>query len=236
MAVLCLLMSALTLAAGSDYVNTEHTQTNNSLLTSSGEKQLESFAREWGISVREASEYQQLMRGRRGLWSPGLDPLLALGVMSDDASERRRFAERYVRSEYERTERELAFQREVDLAWKRLYPTTRPIAKSMSNRLSRAEPELQRMALFVKSACSRCDRMTRDTLARAHRLGVSLDVYLTDSKGRDNALTEWAERSGVRREWVQAGAITLNHIGDTDPSEAPAVYLKRKGMPWERDL
>lgn len=61
------------------------------------------------------------MAGRRGQWSPGLDPITALGVSTDSAAERRRFAELFVKAEFERTRKELAFQVAVDDAWQRLY-------------------------------------------------------------------------------------------------------------------
>ncbi len=49
---------------------------------------------------------------------------MALGLEAGSASERRRFAEMWVKEEYARGEKELAFQREVDAARKRLYPNT----------------------------------------------------------------------------------------------------------------
>ncbi|MFV8779522.1 TIGR03759 family integrating conjugative element protein, partial [Yersinia enterocolitica] len=80
-------------------------------------------AEQWGLSDTEWQKYQQLRQGKRGIQSPGLDPLITLGVESETPSERRRLAELWVKEEYQRTEKELAFQREVDAAWSRLYPS-----------------------------------------------------------------------------------------------------------------
>lgn len=40
-------------------------------------------ARQWGLSDSDWSRYQTLMKGERGIMSPGLDPLTALGVETD---------------------------------------------------------------------------------------------------------------------------------------------------------
>ncbi len=63
------------------------------------------------------------MEGPRGIQSPGLDPLTVLGIEARTDAERRVLAlKKWVKAEYERTEKELAFQREVNAARKRLYP------------------------------------------------------------------------------------------------------------------
>lgn len=73
-------------------------------------------ARQWGLSDSDWSRYQTLMKGERGIMSPGLDPLTALGVETDNSAERRRLAELWVKHEYQRTGKELAFQRDVNLS------------------------------------------------------------------------------------------------------------------------
>ncbi len=79
-------------------------------------------AQTWGLTDEEWQRYQALMNGRRGVFSPDLDPITALGIEARTAEERRRFAELSVQQDFKRVEAELAFQREVDAAWKRLYP------------------------------------------------------------------------------------------------------------------
>ncbi|WP_064511488.1 TIGR03759 family integrating conjugative element protein, partial [Type-D symbiont of Plautia stali] len=81
-------------------------------------------AQQWGLSDNDWSRYQAMMKGSRGIMSPGLDPLTALGVETDSSAERHRLAELWVRHEYQRSEKELAFQREINAAWLRLYPET----------------------------------------------------------------------------------------------------------------
>ncbi len=51
---------------------------------------------------------------------------MALGLEAGSASERRRFAEMWVKEEYARGEKELAFQREVDAAGNAFIPILSP--------------------------------------------------------------------------------------------------------------
>lgn len=195
-----------------------------------------SFAKTWDITDSDISRYQAIMKGKRGVWSPDIDPLLALGVHAQNSAERQRFAELYVKAEFERTERELAFQREVDAAWKRLYPTTLPVSglRAAANKAI-PEPLTERLALFVSQQCDICPALMAKTLKRAKQLAVSVDIYLVDSAGNDGLLARWAQAEGISPELVKQGAITLNHIANEGPKEAPALYIKRKGMNWERE-
>ncbi len=56
------------------------------------------------------------MKGPRGTQSPGLDPLSTLGIEAQTPAERRKFAEKWVKEEFARTQKELDFQREVNAA------------------------------------------------------------------------------------------------------------------------
>ncbi|MGH8538247.1 MAG: hypothetical protein ACREXM_17795, partial [Gammaproteobacteria bacterium] len=66
-------------------------------------------SKRWGLTGEDWQRYERLMTGPRGIWSPHLDPVTALGVHAESDAERRRYAEILVRLERERTEREFAF-------------------------------------------------------------------------------------------------------------------------------
>ena len=104
-------------------------------------------AARWGLTEAQWQEYLQIMSERRGTWSPGLDPLTALGVSAETAAERKHFAELYVRTEFERTRKELAFQLAVDNAWARLYPETPRIGSRSAAKI--AVQGASRYALIV---------------------------------------------------------------------------------------
>ncbi len=69
----------------------------------SAESQTQSLqyeAQEWGLSTEEYARFEALMKGRRGIQSPGLDPLTTLGIEARSDEERRRLAEKWVQQEF----------------------------------------------------------------------------------------------------------------------------------------
>lgn len=182
---------------------------------------------EWGVTENEWQRYEQLMQGRRGQQSPHLDPLMMLGIEAQSVEERQRFAELSVQMEYRRVEAELAFQREYDAAWKRLYPNLLPIQGMGSSAGS------GRLAVFVRSDCgARCDSAITGLLSR----NVAFDVYLIDSGGSDAAVRQWAASHRIPVEKVKAGNITLNHDGGRwltmGNGAMPAVLKQGEGGVW----
>ena len=190
-------------------VRTSSAQSSISTLqeSSTGVLSAQQQAQQWGLSDSDWSRYQTLMKGDRGIMSPGLDPLTALGVETDNSAERRRLAELWVRHEYQRSEKELAFQREINAAWLRLYPET--LAVNMgSNAAGIAHDTQGRLALFVKENCSRCDARLAAVLADDR----PLDIYLVGGNS-DEAIRTWAIRHNIPVEKVRSRQITLNHDG-----------------------
>lgn len=194
-------------AARADTVNsaTSTTPTANSLQDKSLQSQQQQSAQQWGLSDTEWQKYQQLKQGKRGIQSPGLDPLTTLGVESDSVSERRRLAELWVKEEYQRTEKELAFQREVNAAWSRLYPNA--LSVNMGNASGLAHDTNGRMALFVRDNCERCDARLAAVLADNR----PVDIYLVGSDGKDDTVRKWAVSHNIPVDRVRSRQITLNH-------------------------
>lgn len=205
MAVLCL----APLMTGAATVQTPSAQSRVSALQEStaGVMNSQQQAQQWGLSDSDWSRYQSLMKGERGIMSPGLDPLTALGVETDNSAERKRLAELWVKHEYARAEKEMAFQREVNAAWLRLYPET--LAVNMgSNAAGIAHDTQGRLALFVKENCSRCDARLAAVLADDR----PVDIYLVGGNS-DEAIRTWAIRHNIPVEKVRSRQITLNHHG-----------------------
>lgn len=194
-------------AARADTVNsaTSTTSTASSLQDKSLQSQQQQSAQQWELSDTEWQKYQQLKQGKRGIQSPGLDPLTTLGVESDSVSERRRLAELWVKEEYQRTEKELAFQREVNAAWSRLYPNA--LSVNMGNASGLAHDTNGRMALFVRDNCERCDARLAAVLADNR----PVDIYLVGSDGKDDTVRKWAVSHNIPVDRVRSRQITLNH-------------------------
>ncbi|PQQ35286.1 TIGR03759 family integrating conjugative element protein [Photorhabdus laumondii] len=162
-------------------------------------------AQMWGLTEAEFQRYQQLMQGQRGIQSPGLDPLSALGIEAETVQARQRYAELWVKQEYVRTEKELAFQRAVDAAWKRLAPNILPVNLGKGDGI--AQGNQGRLALFVKEDCAACDAR----LAAVLSADREVDIYLVDSEGNDDVLRTWAGKHHIPSEKVRSRKITLNH-------------------------
>lgn len=190
----------------------------------------------WGLTVTEWRQYQQVMSDQRGIWSPGLDPLTALGVSADTAAERDRYAELYVRTAFERTRKELAFQLAVDRAWARIYPDTQPFRPKTAV-ASTGEP-VTRYALIVTADCLECEGVI------AHRLAGMLgeategvDVHVVGTDGDDAVLRTWLSTQPDVRAALEAGRATLNHGSQfEDLGRLPVIYSKTGAGRWTREL
>ncbi|EGM6955046.1 TIGR03759 family integrating conjugative element protein, partial [Salmonella enterica subsp. enterica serovar Oranienburg] len=140
------------------------------------------------LSDTQWQQYHDVMKGPRGVQSPGIDPVLALGLEAASAAERRHMAELWVKQEYQRVEKELAFQREVDAAWKRLYPGVLPVNMGR-NAAGVAHDTRGRLALFVRRGnCPQCDARLAAIIADNR----PVDIYVVDSSGSDEVIRQWA--------------------------------------------
>ncbi|EIV5840935.1 TIGR03759 family integrating conjugative element protein [Klebsiella pneumoniae] len=178
-----------------------NSQTVDTLLQTLEQQQMTRSAQEWGLTTEEWQRYETLKKGRRGVLSPGLDPLTMLGIEARSDEERRHFAELTVKQEFQRVEAELAFQREVNSAWMRVYPGVLPVQDL------RSEVSNARQALFVKDNCPACDRK----LTQLMKSNQPLDIYLVGSGGKDEAVRSWAKKHNIPAEKVKSRQVTLNH-------------------------
>lgn len=200
---------ALFLIAVVCHVEAESNDISDSIKTSNVHIQtnrLSSSSVEFGLNKNEFERYDLIMKGIRGKLTPNLDPYSTLGIEARNDAERRHYAELWVKQEYERTEKELKFQREVDAAWRRLMPNMLPV--NMGNAAGIAHDSGGRLALFVREAdCQRCDARLSAVLADKR----PVDIYLVDSEGSDQKLRNWAQKQRIPAEQVRERRITLNH-------------------------
>ena len=204
-----------------------NSQTVNTSLQALEEQQMTRSAQAWGLTTEEWQRYEALKKGRRGVQSPGLDPLTMLGIEARSDEERRHFAELAVKQEFQRVEAELAFQREVNNAWMRVYPGVMPVQDL------RSEVNKARQALFVKENCPACERK----LAQLMKSNRQLDIYLVDSAGKDEAVRRWAKKHNIPSEKVKSRQMTLNHDNGMwlkYGSGLMPVVLQQGAQGWQR--
>ncbi|WP_420704066.1 TIGR03759 family integrating conjugative element protein [Citrobacter amalonaticus] len=186
-------------------------------------------AQRWGLSREEWSQYLRLRQGERGIWSPGLDPLTTLGVEAGTDEERRKYADLLVEKESRRVEKELAFQRAYDAAWKRRYPL---LTRVTDAHLQTARSPTSRLAVFVRENCPPCETRLKTLL----RSGHPLDIWLVGSQGDDARLRRWALAQQIDPQQVKSRQITLNHDAgrwqQLGNKPIPAVLEQQEGQ-WQ---
>ncbi|WP_084639108.1 TIGR03759 family integrating conjugative element protein [Haliea salexigens] len=199
-------------------------------VVTTAEVPLSEVARQWGLSEADYRRYQAIMAGQRGQWTPGLDPITALGVSTDSAEERKRFAELFVATEFERTHKELAFQRAVDAAWQRLYPDTPRL--HLAAQATQQSSRYQRMALILRRNGKAGHERLQTLLTNP---SVPVDVHVVGTQGSDRALRAWAASFPSLITALNAGQATLNH-GNQFRAELdlPAIYRKNGAGQWTR--
>ncbi|OYT82122.1 MAG: integrating conjugative element protein [Pseudomonas sp. PGPPP4] len=166
-------------------------------------------AQEWGLSSQEFQRYRTLMQGSRGVYSPGLDPLTALGIEAQSDAERRRYAELQVRAEAQRVQKELAYDQAYRDAWNRLYPNLQPV-QAGGQAAPQASPAVRgngRLAVFVTDSCAACT----ERVQALQSAGQTFDLYLIGSQNDDAKIRRWAVLAGIDPAKVRTRQITLNH-------------------------
>ncbi|WP_018995384.1 TIGR03759 family integrating conjugative element protein [Thioalkalivibrio sp. ALJ2] len=202
----------------------------------------------WDLSDAEWEQYDSIMEGPRGLWTPDLDPIWVLGIHAETERERRYYAELAVEQERERVAGELAFQHAYDAAWDRLYPDRVLIesrdrsgdASSSAPRISEpTTPSLadlhadDRVVLVAARDCEPCAEILGRAVDRLQD-GAQwrLDVFLTDTDA-DQEVRRWAAENAIPIDMVRAGRITLNHDDGTLADHDTPSLLRQSGQRWQ---
>lgn len=210
-------------------------QSYSSITESTQKKYQEEQASHWGITEQEWQRFEEIKKGPRGHWSPNLDPLTTLGIEAETDAERQKYAELQVKMEFERVEKELAYQRAYTAAFKRLYPNRLPVenlGKPKATNSSMSMATSQRFSVFIKQNCAACNKHVKDL----QKTNASFDIYMVDSNNDDSAIRKWATNVGINPQKVLSKSITLNHgsklwktVGN-DSIPLPATFQEVNGQ------
>lgn len=159
---------------------------------------------EWGLTKEDWTKYKKLKEGSRGVWSPNLDPITTLGVEAKTEAERDRYAEILAKKEYERTEKELAFQIAYSRAFQRLYPNQLPFNPEPTS----FNQDVKRIIYFTKISCETCRNDLNKIINQAGN--TPLDIYFIDAQN-DQEIRDWAKDNNINIEKVKLKLITLNY-------------------------
>ncbi|QFT57173.1 TIGR03759 family integrating conjugative element protein [Microbulbifer sp. THAF38] len=212
--------------AVSTYVsaNNQTTQSNNSATVISDMKSTldkeaavtltekdKKLAKQWMLLETDWVKYKEIMSGPRGIWSPGLDPITALGVSETDPQERERYAELWIKIESRRAELEVAFEVERQRAASRVLGDQLAVNNSSWIRQweqKRVEVNKQ-VVLFVDSNCKEDCKLTFEELHASVGDNARLDIYFKQG-ATSEGIGQWASFMKIPPEVVRSREVTLN--------------------------
>lgn len=188
-------------------------------------------AAEWGLTVDEWARYTELMAGERGVWSPNLDPLTALGIEARTISEKERYARMLAKRFYERVQKELEFDRIYRQEFAKLYPAELPFV---------IEPHISQSAgrVIYFTRFDDCDACQTDIgrILRYANNQTPIDIFVVGSVSDDD-IRLWAKKHQIDPMKVQQRLITLNHDNGYwmkySLGKMPAAYQIKGDGQWQ---
>ena len=145
-----------------------------------------SLAKQWMLSEIDWVKYKQIMSGPRGTWSPGLDPITALGVSETDPQERKRYAEIWIKIESRRAELEMAFEVERQRAAKNIFGNQ--LAFNNTSWIQEWEEKRveinKQVILFVDSECKETCKSMFEELYESIGSNARLDIFFKEGASR----------------------------------------------------
>ncbi len=160
----------------------------------------------WGLTAEDWKEYQSIMAGPRGTWTPNASPLMVLGTHTQSEEDRLRYAGLSVRLDYERTRSESHWQLTYDSVKRRVWKqlgAKEPVTLSLESLKSH-----QRVSLFTDAVC---DARCRRVMASLKKSQVNVDIYFVGGASRTE-IVEWAKQQQLPPEAVnQTRQYSLNH-------------------------
>lgn len=187
-------------------------------------------------SLTEADweRYDDIMKGPRRFWSPGVDPLTVLGAEARSDAERMRYAEMLVEQERNRAEKELAFTRAYGDAWIRMYGDEKLLDPSRLG-IEQIVPfdMADRVLIFMDTTCVSCSNIIQRILVYFEATPwPALDLYFADTD--EEKIQGWVAAAGIPYEMVDSGRITVNfeegvleRIQGTPATTYPVAYRRR---------
>jgi integrating conjugative element protein (TIGR03759 family) len=189
------------------------------------------LSKQWQLTETDWLKYKMIMKGPRGTWSPGLDPLTALGVSETDISERKRYAEIWMRVETRRAELEIAFEIERQIAAKKLHGNQQLIKnKQWIEKWEEDQIEIHKTVfLFADAKClEKCKKLTGEVIGSIST-HTQLEVYFNDSTTSEE-IGVWAAFMKIPPETVRSKKITLNF----DDGKASSMKVDLNNLPQVR--
>lgn len=188
-------------------VNALSIATNNESLT----PQEKNLAKLWLLNESDWKKYKVLMKGPRRIWSPGLDPITALGVSETNESERRRYADIWMKVETRKVELELAFEVERMAAAERLHGNKKLVKNDawIADWSKKHREVTTKISLFIDAECIKACSDYFMQLKASMGVRSVLDIYFAQGATSEKA-GSWAREMNIDPNVVRSRQITLN--------------------------
>lgn len=170
-----------------------------------------SLAKQWMLTESDWVKYKQIMTGPRGIWSPGLDPITALGVSETDTQARKYYAELWIKMESRRAELEMAFEVERQRAASRILGNQ----LAVNNTSWIAEWEEKRVEInkqvlfFVEANCTEACKSKFNEVSAAIGHNARLEIYFKQGASSED-IGQWAAFMKIPPDVVRAKKIVLH--------------------------
>lgn len=212
----CLVLNSYITHAASDAdtskpLATEDKFSSNTSSAKKLTKHEKSLAKQFMLSEADYQKYKEIMSGPRGVWSPELDPITALGVSETDPQKRKKYAEIWVKVESKRMELEIAFEVERMAASKRVFGDKLAFNNtSWIEQWKNEQNELtKKIYLFIDHDCTKKCKSLIEELRHSISKTSRLDIYFQTGATSEN-IAEWASYMKISPETVKKRIITLN--------------------------
>ena len=194
-------------------------------------------ASQWMLQPEDWVKYKRIMEGPRGIWSPGLDPITALGVEATNPEERLRMARIWMKIESQRAEKELAFEVARQLAGQEMHGNKKLVEDDAWVRAweEKQKKVRKQVLLFVDQSCrEECKELITDVKASVKH-NARLDIFFA-AGATNQDLQEWAIFMGIEKEEVMKRQITLNHNQGKSSSSLLSPRINMNELPQVRVL
>ncbi|AIJ31181.1 MULTISPECIES: TIGR03759 family integrating conjugative element protein [Pasteurellaceae] len=224
--------SGVSFASVSTTVNQQSlTQQNLNTGTTTQQKSIQQAA-EWGLTTEEWNRYTALMAGERGMWSPNLDPLTALGIEAKTEAEKIKYARMLAERFRARVLKEIEFDKIYRQEYEKMYPEETAFA---------VEPHISqsvgRVIYFTRlDNCASCKADLSKILNHVNTQ-TPIDMFIVGDNVSDDAIRKWAKDNHIDASKVQRKLITLNHDNGYwfkySFGKMPAAYQVKGDGQWQ---
>ncbi|WP_052447985.1 hypothetical protein [Vibrio rotiferianus] len=201
-------------------------------------------AAQWKLTDEEYARYKEIMSGPRPYFTPKLDrnPLLALALQARSNAERERYADQWVKIQYENNVRVLVWGLFVGEAWERNYPgvprftygqkptsqqfSVSHLVKGVDPFSSVARAEKKRVKVYVTlTGCDKCDHVLETQIETLKNDSIGgIDIFFVGEASKAD-IAKWSLSHGITPKQVNEDkTITLN-LGRNYKGGVPNVQL-----------